>query len=80
MHLNYTAFQLGTLRQFEQWSNAQWRDATDDLVVFVRDDYAVVADPFTEDAAPVFAATDAAWLQFCRDTLGIMIPDEGLGS
>jgi hypothetical protein len=78
MHAYYKAFLLRDLRQFAAWREDAPSEAAVDAetVLYLRDDYAVVRDPFAATPDIVFAAASEDWVQFCQHQLDFRIPVE----
>lgn len=72
------AYPLHQLRQFAGWkeSGAQDQSAlTDDTIVYLWDDFAVVESPVLEQGN-LFDDITPAWQAFCQQTLKFAIPED----
>jgi hypothetical protein len=76
------AYQLRQLRAFDGWTEpprtgepGAGEPSSDDDVVFLREDYVVSRSSIVGDGEVVFADVSDAWRDFCRDTLGFVVPD-----
>ncbi len=78
MHTYYKAFLLRDLRQFAAWREDALSETAGDAeaVLYLRDDYTVVRNPFAATPDIVFAATSEDWVQFCQQQLDFCIPVE----
>jgi hypothetical protein len=73
------AYPLKELRAFEGWSENQLpSDAealTDTTIVYLWDDWTVVASPVL-DQGDIFNTITPAWQQFCQRDLQFSIPED----
>lgn len=87
MHSYYKAYRLSDLRQYHGWPDDTLTSqeavfngggSGEDQVVFLREDYAVISNPFAEDEEPLFSSSSAQWQRFCRDVLGFVAHESDL--
>jgi hypothetical protein len=72
------AYHLRDLRAFPGWheqSNERLPPLNDDSIVYLSDDYKVVASPIQQDPV-LFADVTPQWQTFCTETLHFVIPDD----
>jgi hypothetical protein len=75
------AYRLGDLKKFKGWQESAMErggatstSATDDDVVFLREDLTVARGCFPEDPT-IFTDSTPEWRRFCREDLGFRVPD-----
>ncbi|HEX7333371.1 MAG TPA: hypothetical protein VF290_17845 [Pyrinomonadaceae bacterium] len=69
------AYEVATLRQFEQWTTGvtvSAREFNDDDVLFVQEDFTVTDGVFLENV--VFDQVTPEWKEFCKTQLGFEVP------
>ncbi|MEM9290885.1 MAG: hypothetical protein AAGD01_04330 [Acidobacteriota bacterium] len=72
------AYQLKDLRAYSKWEEKERDDKdelTDDLIVYLQDNFTVVRDVFEEEDF-IFDTVDDEWKAFCKDQLGFEIPED----
>ncbi|HEU5375639.1 MAG TPA: hypothetical protein VFV38_09390 [Ktedonobacteraceae bacterium] len=72
-------YYLRDLRQFHGWTEkgeADEAELSDDVVVYLWDDFTVVRSPVIPDKGLVFDAVTPEWKEFCTTTLGFAIPED----
>jgi hypothetical protein len=77
----FRAYLLGDLRRFPGWAQAVRpgeQELTDESVVYLREDYAVVRDPIQPDQGVLWDVTTPQWREFCSTSLGFapLVPDD----
>jgi hypothetical protein len=71
------AYKLQSLRQFAGWIEKRDEykaELTDDVIVYLWDDYSVVLSPI-QDKGTLFEATTPEWKEFCHGVLKFEIPE-----
>ncbi|GIV95389.1 MAG: hypothetical protein KatS3mg057_0046 [Herpetosiphonaceae bacterium] len=81
MRTYFKAYLLGDLRQFAGWKDGPAPagvELTDDLVVYLGNDYTVVVNPFADEQSILFASVDDDWRAFCHERLGFEVDETAL--
>jgi hypothetical protein len=73
----YRAYLLADLRRFPGWTEPDdHASLTDDSVVYLRDDHAVVRNPLEADQGVIWDTLTPQWLDYCQTTLRFEVPPE----
>lgn len=73
----FRAYLLRDLRKFPEWAQGVRvgeQELTDESVVYLRDDYAVVRDPIQPDQGVLWDVITPQWREYCSASLGFAPP------
>jgi hypothetical protein len=73
----FRAYLLRDLRKFPEWAQGARpgeQELTDESVVYLRDDYAVVRDPIQPDQGVLWDVITPQWREYCSGSLGFAPP------
>lgn len=68
------AYRIGELRKFPEWDDP--RELTDDVFVYLWDDFTVLQNPIQLDEQVLWDAVTPEWREFCHTELRFAVPQE----